>query len=89
MAKKQSTEVKEPKQDAGFTGIARSVQAFDNQGFRNFRIVTLHLKEGKVIDTKYSDAYASFEVISRMELSNELAIIHLNNHWENGKTLEK
>lgn len=88
MAKKQSTELKEPKPE-GFSGLARSVQAYDNQGFRNFRIVTLHLENGSVVKTEYSDPYASFEVIARMELCNELAIIHLNNNWENGKTLAK
>jgi hypothetical protein len=73
----------------GFTGIARSVQAYDNQGFRNFRIVTLHLVNGSVVKTEYSDPYASFEAISRMEMANEVAIHHLNNTWNNGGTLSK
>lgn len=72
-----------------FTGIARSVEAFDNQGFRNFRVLTLHLQDGLVIRIDRSDPYASFEAISKLELWNELAIHHLNNNWENGKTLSK
>src|SRR4051812_41159189 len=72
-----------------FTGLARSVEAFDNQGFRNFRIVTLHLEEGVVRKVEYSDPYASFETISRMELWNELSILNLNNNWKAGKTLVK
>jgi hypothetical protein len=72
-----------------FTGIARTVQAFDNQGFRNFRILTLHLKDGVVENIEYSDPLANFETISRMELQNEISIIHLNNNWSDGRTLVK
>lgn len=69
--------------------VARTVEAFDNQGFRNFRILTLYIENGVVRHIDKSDPYASFETISRMELSNELSILHLNNTWENGKTLVK
>jgi hypothetical protein len=72
-----------------FTGLARSVEAYDNQGFRNFRIITLHIEKGRVVRQDYSDPYASFEAISRMEMQNEMAIHHLNNTWESGKTLSK
>lgn len=73
----------------GFTGIARSVQCFDNQGFKNFRIVTLTIIHGRVEKEEFSDAYASFETISRMEMANEIAIHNLNNTWTQGKTLSK
>lgn len=73
-----------------FTGIARTVQCFSNNNmFRNFKILTLNIVDGKVIDIKYSDPYASFEAISRMELSNDMAVQHLNNNWADGKTLSK
>lgn len=72
-----------------FTGIARTVEAYNNQGFRNFRIMTLHIEKGAVVRIDYSDPYASFEAISRMELKTEMSILHLNNTWENGKTLSK
>jgi hypothetical protein len=73
----------------GFTGIARTLQCYDNQGFRNFKILTLHILDGLVINIEYSDPYANFEAISRMELANEIAIHHLNNNWAPGKTLSK
>ncbi len=86
----EKPQIKEkPKSEPQFTGVARSVEAFDNQGFRNFRILTLHIKDGKVIKTDRSDAYANFECIARMEIWNEMSIIHLNNTWQNGKTLSK
>ena len=72
-----------------FSGVSRSVECYDNQGFRNFRIVTLTIKNGKVESQDYSDPYASFETISRMEMANELSIHRLNNSWESGKTLGK
>lgn len=82
-------EEKKASDENQFTGIARSVEAFDNQGFRNFRILTLHLKDGIVIKTDYSDPYANFEAISRLELWNEIGVIHLNNTWAPGKTMNK
>lgn len=72
-----------------FTGIARSVEAYNHEGFRNFRIVTLHIEEGVVQRSEYSDPYASFEAISRLELWNEKSVIHLNSNWKNGETLRK
>lgn len=72
-----------------FTGLARSVEAFDNQGFRNFRIITLNIEHGKVTKVEYSDPYANFEAISRMELWNEMGILNLNNNWQPGKTMCK
>lgn len=80
----------EPIDPIMFSGVARSVQCFLNNGkFKDFRILTLTLDEGVVVDVKYSDPYASFEAISRMELSNEMAIHHLNNNWQDGRTLSK
>ena len=75
--------------DPPFSGIARSVIAFDNQWFRNFKIVTLKIEDNQVMEIQYSDPYANFECISRVELANELGIIHLNNHWAPGKTMQK
>ena len=75
--------------DQDFTGIARSVECFNNQGFKNFRIITLHIHQGRVTRQEYSDPYASFEAISRMEITNEIAVHCLNNTWSPGKTLYK
>lgn len=72
-----------------FSGVARSVQCFDNQGFKNFRILTLHIENGHVTKVDYSDAYANFETVARLELANEYAILNLNNNWADGKTLGK
>lgn len=72
-----------------FTGVARTVEAYDNQGFRNFKILTLHILKGMVVKIDYSDPYANFETIARMELANEQSILHLNNNWKSGRTLEK
>lgn len=72
-----------------FTGLARSVECYNNAGFRNFRILTLHIENGLVTKVERSDAYANFEAISRMEMANEIAVHHLNNNWENGRTLSK
>jgi len=75
--------------DLLFTGIARSVQAFDNQGFKNFKIVTLYIRDGIVEKIEYSDPYANYEAIARLELSNENAVHNLNANWKAGATLVK
>ena len=73
----------------GFSGIARTVECYNNNGFRNFRILTLQIDKGVVKKVTPSDPYASFEAIVKMELANELSVINLNNNWEDGKTLVK
>jgi hypothetical protein len=75
--------------DDTFSGLARSVECYDNQGFRNFRIVTLHIKCGSVVRVEKSDAYASFEAIARMELANEKGIWNLSNRWKDRDTMSK
>lgn len=72
-----------------FTGIARSVECFNYNGFRNFKILTLHIEHGMVMKIERSDAYANFECISRMELQNEISIMTLNNNWREGMALSK
>lgn len=72
-----------------FTGLARSVQCYFNQGHNNFRILTLHVVKGKVTRMDLSDPYANFEAITRLEHWNEISVINLNNNWEHGKTLSK
>jgi hypothetical protein len=73
-----------------FSGVARSIQCFLNNGqFRNYRILTLHVQKGKVTKVEYSDPYANFEAMVKMELANELGLIHLNNNWLDGRILER
>lgn len=72
-----------------FTGIARSVKCYLNNGHNNFQILTLHVEKGKVVKCDYSDPYANFEAIARLELWNELAMINLNLNWKEGETFKK
>lgn len=81
---------KETYEDAmKFTGVARSVEAYDNQGFNNFRIVTLHIENGVVVKVHKSDPYQNFELIAMNELVTEKSIINLNNNWADKKVLSK
>lgn len=73
-----------------FTGAARSLQCFMNNGqFLNFRILTLHIENGSVKRIDYSDPYASFEALTKMELANELSLMRLNDQWEDKKCMAK
>jgi hypothetical protein len=79
-----------PDSELAFTGIARSVQCFMNNGkFRDFRIVTLTIQDGMVIDVKYSDPYASWETIAKLEVISLNSVNHLNTVWKDGRTLSK
>lgn len=76
--------------DQDFTGVARSIECYLNNGqFQNFRIVTLHIKHGTVKRIEYSDPYAQWEAADRLDLANHVAVINLNNNWKNGDTLSK
>ncbi len=72
-----------------FTGVARSVVCFNNNGFKNFKIITLYIENGVVQKTEQSDPYAHFELNAKLEVQNQLAVWNLNDKWENGKTLLK
>jgi len=72
-----------------FTGLARSVECYDNQGFKNFRILTLHLEQGKVVKMERSDAWANFECGAILEHVNHVSLIHLNNEWTEGEAFKK
>ena len=74
---------------SAFTGIAKSVECFWNQGHKDFRIITLKIVDGVIVDTHLSDAYASFEAIIKLEQQVNSLIIHLNNHWAHGAAWEK
>lgn len=67
-----------------FSGVARSVECFVQQGHNNFRIVTLTIKDGVVVKKEYSDPFASFEAIARLEVKCHEATLALNMGYKNG-----
>ncbi len=73
-----------------FSGIARSLECFNNLGqFKNFRILTMKIENNVVTEIIYSDPYAQFEAQDVMELQFGNAILNLNNNWEEGRTIQK
>lgn len=72
-----------------FTGVARSLQCYYNQGHNNFQILTLYIEKGKITKMHVSDPYANFEAITKLEYWNSISITNLNINWSNGKTLAK
>lgn len=72
-----------------FTGVARSMVCVNHQNkYRDMKIVTLHIKDGIVEKIDYSDHYAAFEAGQWFNHAADLSILHLNNKWEDGKTME-
>lgn len=72
-----------------FTGIARSVVCYKNQGYNNFRVHTLHLEKGKIVKMDVSDPWANFEAAAILENVSHISMIHLNNTFEDGKAFDK
>lgn len=90
MKQKEAKEVKEVQSvSPRFTGVARSVQCFEHQGHRNFKIVTLTIENDQVIRTELSDPYGTFEIATKLELANNNAIINLNMKWKDQLALTK
>ena len=67
-----------------FTGVARTLVCENNNGFRNFRILTFHILDGVVINEEKTDCFAGFEAITKMEKSNLDSYFKLNNRWAQG-----
>lgn len=72
-----------------FTGVARSIQCYENNGFRNFRILTLTIEEGRVTHTAYSDPHMQVEALERLDIMNDLGMLNLNMTWQDKKALSK
>lgn len=70
-----------------FDGIAFSMQCVTNNGHNNFKILTLTIEAGIVVDIKYSDPYASFEFLQKFEEISQPSIHRLNSRWKVGKCL--
>lgn len=68
-----------------FTGMARTVQCFNHNGWQNFRVVTLVIENGIVVQEFKSDPYLMFEAAEKLDLYNDYACLRLNMSWEDGK----
>lgn len=70
---------------SNFTGMCRTVQCFDNNGWNNFRVVTLLIENGIVVKEFKSDPYQMFEAAEKLDLFNDYACLRLNASWKDGK----
>ncbi len=71
--------------EVGFTGVARTIVCYKHNGWTNYRIATITIEDGKVAKVNYSDPYANFEVIQKLELANDYANMRLNANWQDGR----
>lgn len=67
------------------SGVARSIVCFNHNGWPNYRIATVTINKGKVTKVNYSDPFANFEAIAKLEYMNEISMIRLNNAWLDGR----
>lgn len=67
------------------TGVAYTVQCFYNQGFSNYKILTLHLKDGVVTAVERSDPYQQFEAQGKLTIKEEAIFDRLRASWLDGK----
>lgn len=71
------------------TCMARTVECFENQGFRNMRVVTLFIEDGVVVRVKRSDAWQAFELIAKLDVANHMDVLYLNGQWVDKKTMSE
>lgn len=64
---------------------ARSVICRVNQGFNNFCLVTVTIKDGEVIKYEESPPYASFECLARMEVQAKHDLLKLTQTYTDGR----
>lgn len=72
-----------------FTGIARSVVCYYNQGNNNYKISTLHIDKGIIKEIKLSDPYRSFELESQLETATKNSLFHIYGNWEDKKVMDR
>lgn len=72
-----------------FTGVARSVECYEHEGWPNFKIVTLTIENGEVVGKTLSDAYANWETIARLEIVAQDATLSLKAGYAHGKAWSK
>jgi hypothetical protein len=90
LAKRYSNTPPDPDEPVMFNGIARSVECFHhNSSFKDYRIVTLHIKDGTVEKIERSVPYASFECGSQLDLMNDKSILNLTIHWRDRRAFQK
>lgn len=70
---------------SSFTGVVRTMLCVTNNGWPNFRILTLTLENGVVVKEARSDPYASFEAMQKLEFANDICQIRLNSNWREGR----
>ncbi len=66
------------------TGVAYTVEASKDQGFSNYRILTLFIVDGELIHIERSQPFSSFEAIARTEVLIDASIWNLSSRYADG-----
>ena len=69
--------------------MARTVECYENNGFRNMRVVTLFIEDGVIVRTKRSDPWQAFELIAKLDVANHMDVLYLNGQWVDKKTISE
>lgn len=67
-----------------FSGVVHTICYRPHNGFANYTIGTLTIEKGVVKKIEYSDPYAAFETIIRLELMNEKKVEHMRRNYPAG-----
>jgi hypothetical protein len=68
----------------GITGVAFSFEAAKDQGFSNYRILTLFLVDGELVHTERSQPYATYEALAKAEVMMSNSIWNLSARFRDG-----
>lgn len=64
-----------------FNGTIYTIVPRPNQGFANFAIADVEIKDGVVQKITLSEPYAFFEAIARLEIRNEKMLTEMNRKY--------
>ena len=64
------------------TGVAFSIQASKDQGFANYRILTLFIVDGEIVHVERSQEFAAFEAIARTEMLVNSSLWNLSSRYK-------
>lgn len=67
-----------------FTGTVHTIVYKPHQGFADYAVATMTIEDGLIIGTVYSDPYAAFEALAKLELANSRLLEKMRRGYPGG-----
>lgn len=70
--------------DDKFSGEVKAVVYKPHEGFADFSLTTLNIKDNKIINIKHSQPMAAFEILVKMDRENEKLLDRMRKNYPKG-----